>query len=118
VNTVHSDGHQAIKEATMTIEANEEALLVPVGQVSGLLGGLSRSSVYNLLDNGELERVKLGTRCFVTRSSIEALIERLRAEAAVRERNRANRRKETKMRIAQEQANTCNGAPQNSPRGM
>ena len=88
----------------MTIEANEEALLVPVSQVAALLGGLSRTSVYNLMSNGDLEHVKLGTRSFVTRSSIVALVERLREEAAVRERNRANRRQETKMRIAQEQA--------------
>ena len=99
----------------MTIEANAEALLVPLGQVSGLLGGLSRSSVYNLLSNGDLERVKLGTRCFVTRSSIEALIERLREEAVVREQNRVNRRQETEMRI--EASNTANGTPASPLRG-
>jgi hypothetical protein len=93
----------------MTIAANEEAMLVPVGQVSVLLGGLSRSSVYSLVENGDLERVKLGARCFVTRSSIDVLVERLREEAAVREQDRAARRKASKMRIAAQQTNTGDG---------
>jgi excisionase family DNA binding protein len=47
------------------------------------LGGLSRRQVYRLIDQGELCRVKIGSRLFITRDSIEGYVERLtRARAA------------------------------------
>lgn len=41
-----------------------------------LLGGTSRSTLYRLIERGELDAVKLGSRTFITRDSIVALIER------------------------------------------
>jgi len=45
-----------------------------VGQV---LGGLSRSGVYNLVKQGRLTKVSIGRRAFCTAESIEAFLEGL-----------------------------------------
>ena len=46
-------------------------------------GGLSRSMVYRLIRDGELQRVKVGTRSFITESSLQAFFERLTGRGAV-----------------------------------
>jgi hypothetical protein len=52
--------------------------------VGKALGGVARSKVYKLIDEGLLTRVNIGTRAFVTRESIDAYLARLieAAEAA------------------------------------
>lgn len=40
-------------------------------------GGISRTKVYGLFESGELQRVKLGRRTFVTQSSIDRLVAKL-----------------------------------------
>ena len=57
--------------------------LVPLsGNEAGkALGGVSRSTVYGLVDRHELVRVNIGARAFITRQSINAYIERLTAMA-------------------------------------
>ena len=61
-----------------------ESQLVPIhgGVAADALGGISRSKLYELLDSGELERVHIGVRAFVTRRSINAYIDRLLAASA------------------------------------
>jgi hypothetical protein len=58
---------------------DSDALLVPIwnGGVSGKLGGLGRTKIYKLIDEGELVRVNIGRRSFVTAESIEAYVDRL-----------------------------------------
>ena len=52
--------------------------LVPVQEVSEKwLGGLGRTSVYRLMKQGHLTRVKIGQRSFVTSKSLEAYLDRL-----------------------------------------
>lgn len=44
------------------------------------LGGISRATVYKLIDAGEITRVKIGERAVILRASCDAYLERL-AEA-------------------------------------
>lgn len=48
--------------------------LVPMSEVGNQLGGLSRSTVYQLIDSGRLRRVTIGRRAFVTGRSIEQFL--------------------------------------------
>jgi excisionase family DNA binding protein len=43
--------------------------------------GVKRTTVYQLIRRRDLELLKIGDRSVITNSSIDALIERLRAEA-------------------------------------
>lgn len=52
-----------------------EKLIVPLADAAEMLGGISRGTVYNLIDAGQLERVSIGSRAFVTRASVLALAE-------------------------------------------
>lgn len=38
---------------------------------------VSRTSVYNLIDRGELHRVKIGDRTFITAASVKRYLERI-----------------------------------------
>jgi hypothetical protein len=60
-----------------------EPVLVSVAVAKNLLGGISTSYTYELLARGQLQSVSLGRRRLVVRSSIDELVNRLAAEAAV-----------------------------------
>lgn len=45
---------------------------------------IRRTSLYALIDAGELTRVKVGGRAFITQASIDAYVERLTSEAEAR----------------------------------
>lgn len=47
-----------------------------------ILGGIGRSSVYNLIDDGYLTRVHVGRRAFITAASIDAYVALLTKVAA------------------------------------
>lgn len=51
-------------------------LLVPIPDSMHALGGLGRTTIYELCEAGELTRVRIGTRAFITAESIRALIAR------------------------------------------
>lgn len=58
--------------------------LIPIGiksdeGVRAALGGISRPTVYSLINRGELTHVHIGRRAFVTAASVNAYIERLTA---------------------------------------
>lgn len=55
--------------------------LIPIPAVQNELGGISRTTVYELIGSGELTRVNIGRRCFITADSIAAYLSRL-SEAA------------------------------------
>ncbi|AYE95811.1 excisionase [Mycobacterium paragordonae] len=44
--------------------------------------GVSRRAVYRLINEGELTRVKIGTRALVTSSSVRDYVDRLTATAS------------------------------------
>ena len=55
----------------------ERVRLVPYPEVRQQLGGISPPTMYKLIANGDLDRVRIGThRCFITQASIDAFIAR------------------------------------------
>jgi excisionase family DNA binding protein len=60
-----------------TSEVHVTKLLLTVQEAAATLS-LGRSTVYTLLETGELERVKVGRAARVTATSVEAYVSRLR----------------------------------------
>jgi hypothetical protein len=56
-------------------------LLVPIPEARERLGGIGHTTIYALFNNGDLTKVNLGRRSFVTEESLAALVDRLTAEA-------------------------------------
>ncbi|QSN55084.1 Helix-turn-helix domain [Mycobacteroides abscessus subsp. abscessus] len=57
-------------------QASRAALLsIPDAQVS--LGGIGRTMIYQLIQRGEIAKVNVGRRGFITRKSLDAYIDRL-----------------------------------------
>jgi excisionase family DNA binding protein len=52
------------------------------------LGGVSKPTVYALVNRGELQKVNIGRRGFITTASLTAYVERL-AKTAAREQRKA-----------------------------
>lgn len=68
---------------TERVEVSEaRPLLAPIPEVQKALGGVSRSTVYELLDGAELDSVKIGARRLVTWESVCQLVQR-RSDRAV-----------------------------------
>ncbi|AZZ82570.1 DNA-binding protein [Gordonia alkanivorans] len=51
--------------------------LVPIADAQSALGGISRSTLYKLIADGEVTRVNIGRRSFVTGDSIDQYIHTL-----------------------------------------
>jgi excisionase family DNA binding protein len=51
--------------------------LVPMPDTMRLLGDLGRTKLYELIKDGEITKVKIGSRSFVTAESLDAYLERL-----------------------------------------
>jgi predicted DNA-binding transcriptional regulator AlpA len=51
--------------------------LVAMPEVPSYLGKISRSNVYKLVDAGELTRVHIGSRAFITGESITAFLSKV-----------------------------------------
>jgi hypothetical protein len=66
------------------IMGDDGALLVPITSgpngVSAKLGGIGRTKIYGLIDEGELTKVNIGRRSFVTTESIVDISLSMRAE--------------------------------------
>lgn len=56
-------------------------LLVPYPEARRALGGISAPTLYKMLDNGDLDRVKIGKRCFITAESMDRYVHRYAANA-------------------------------------
>ena len=63
----------------MTISPGQ--LLVPIPDTCSKLGGVSRTTIYALVNEGELVKVNIGRRGFITAESLAAYVDRL-TEAA------------------------------------
>jgi helix-turn-helix protein len=59
-------------------------LAVPIVETQRLLGGISRTSVYELVKSGQLKKIKIGRRGLITVASLNALVDRL-SEAQARD---------------------------------
>jgi excisionase family DNA binding protein len=67
----------------MTIPANSAPRsLLSVKDAQAELGGISRTTVYELIKSGELRRVKIGARALITSESLAAYLVRQRHGAA------------------------------------
>jgi excisionase family DNA binding protein len=71
----------------MSIEPTRP-LLIPIPDSCAMLGGITRPTLYDLINGGEIDRVKIGKRAFITAASIDAYVERqMKASAARLEAN-------------------------------
>lgn len=57
-------------------------LLVPTPEARAILGGIGHTTLYELFKSGDLTKVNIGRRAFVTAKSLEAYVNRL-SEAAI-----------------------------------
>ena len=65
----------------MAIQAGER-LLVPIVEVCGQLGGVSRTTVYCLVNSNQLVKVNIGRRGFITADSLNTYVASLTDGAA------------------------------------
>ena len=65
----------------MRVGGTARRLLYPVSEAAEQLG-IQRTSLYELLKGGQLERVKIGRRTLITAESLTAYVDRLRVAAA------------------------------------
>jgi hypothetical protein len=67
------------------MENDNDSLLVPIvsgpGGVGARLGGIGRTKIYELIGHGELTRVRIGRRTFVTAESLVAYVDRIAEKA-------------------------------------
>lgn len=56
--------------------------LVDIPEARHLLGGIGRTTIYELVKQGEIVKVNLGRRAFITSESLEAYVDRLGASPA------------------------------------
>jgi hypothetical protein len=59
----------------------QEQLLIPIQRTCSALGDVSRTTVYDLVNRGELVKVNIGRRGFITAKSLAAYVDRI-SEAA------------------------------------
>jgi hypothetical protein len=63
------------------MDTKQPRLLMPYLEVREALGGIGNTKLWELLEAGELERVRIGTRAFVTVESVAAYVERLKDQS-------------------------------------
>jgi hypothetical protein len=73
-------GHPLTRRIVVNL-VEADRLLVPIPGAQSQLGGVSRTTVYDLVNRGELVKVNIGRRGFITGKSLAAYVDRL-SEAA------------------------------------
>jgi len=69
--------------AVLTAEVSKiPPLLTSIEDTRTLIGGTSRQTIYDLINAGDIESVRIGGRRFVVVESINALIERSKIKKA------------------------------------
>jgi hypothetical protein len=66
-------------ERPPTIEPEPIARLLPVEEARRYLGGISRTMLYQLMSRGDIRRVNIGRRSFVSAESLQAYVHRQQA---------------------------------------
>jgi len=56
--------------------------LVSIPNARAELGGIGNTTIYDLINKGELQKVNIGRRSFVVAESLDALVDRLSVVAA------------------------------------
>jgi hypothetical protein len=49
-------------------------VLLPYREARHTLGGISAPILHRMIDNGDIDRVRIGKRCFITAESIDRFI--------------------------------------------
>lgn len=62
------------------MQTRELARLVPIDDAQRELGGIGRTTLYELIDQGHLVRARIGRRAFITGESIAAYIDSITQE--------------------------------------
>ena len=57
--------------------------LVPIPDSCGVLGGIGRTKLYELINDGQLTRVRIGSRAFITGESLENFLSAARRRCGV-----------------------------------
>ena len=65
----------------MPIADNDDRLLYPSPEARHIIGGIGLTTYHKLINDGELERVHIGRRAFITAESLHAYVNRLRDTA-------------------------------------
>ena len=63
---------------------NQVGRLVPIPDSCGVLGGIGRTKLYELINDGQLTKVRIGSRAFITGESLENFLIQLADGAASR----------------------------------
>lgn len=64
------------------MDGEPKRLLLPYDEARDKLGGISRTTLWELVNRGELIRVNVGRRGFITTKSVAAYVDRITAAAA------------------------------------
>ncbi|MFL0288797.1 helix-turn-helix domain-containing protein [Mycobacterium sp. SMC-21] len=64
------------------MDSDTAPLLISIADAQKRMGGLSRGMVYRLINAGEINRVNIGSRVFVTTESLVAYLDRIKAHAS------------------------------------
>ena len=64
------------------MDTKQPQLLMPYPEARKALGGIGNTKLWELIEARELQRVRIGTRAFVTAESVAAYVERLKGLAA------------------------------------
>jgi hypothetical protein len=71
------------------VKQDEGQLLVPIPKAQSTLGDVSRPTVYKLVNEGQLIKVNIGRRGFITTESLAAYVDRLTDAASKKRLNEA-----------------------------
>lgn len=71
-----AQGYSGLEEIPRIDGRNHFPPLMAIAKVPGYLGDISRSKVYELVAAGELTRVRIGSRAFISGESIAAFLTR------------------------------------------
>lgn len=63
------------------MNTDSDRQLVPYGEARDRLGGIGNTTLWEMVGRGELVRVRIGRRAFITAKSIAAYIDRIEAAA-------------------------------------
>lgn len=66
----------------MTTDTEPARLLLTIPDACKMLGGITRPTLYGLINRRQLDRVRIGTRAFITVESLRAFIDRSLVESA------------------------------------
>lgn len=66
------------------MESIQVRRLVAIPEARQALGGIGRSTLYELITRGEVIKVNIGRRGFITADSLDAYVERLTSRSAAR----------------------------------